>query len=82
MFNLHNIIPYYNTLMVNYYAYYCKVLMQCVLQIAQRCHRHHCKRWSSSMATTFPSDCTEQKQISRKPAYDESGKKNYLKYHN
>lgn len=47
------------------------------LQVAQRCRRHHCRRWSSSMSTVaFTGDSDEQKQTSKKQlSYDESGKK-------
>lgn len=44
-----------------------------ILQVTQRCRRHHCKRWSSSMST-FSGDGSDQKQTSIKPSYDESGK--------
>lgn len=44
-----------------------------ILQVSQRCRRHHCKRWSSSMST-FSGDGSDQKQISIKPSYDDLGK--------
>ncbi|KAE9527370.1 hypothetical protein AGLY_013068 [Aphis glycines] len=41
-------------------------------KVVQRCRRHHCKRWSSSMSTVFSGDDNEGKQI-LKPSYENSG---------
>ncbi|VVC25216.1 Coiled-coil domain containing protein 109, C-terminal [Cinara cedri] len=40
--------------------------------VTQRCRHHFCKRWSSSISTTFLGDGGEQKPKSIKPSYDES----------
>uniref|UniRef100_A0A2S2PEC4 Calcium uniporter protein n=1 Tax=Schizaphis graminum TaxID=13262 RepID=A0A2S2PEC4_SCHGA len=39
--------------------------------VVQRCRRHHCRRWSSSMSTVFSVDDNEGKQI-LKPSYEKS----------
>ncbi|XP_025202439.1 calcium uniporter protein, mitochondrial [Melanaphis sacchari] len=39
--------------------------------IVQRCRRHHCKRWSSSMSTVYSVDDNGGKQI-LKPSYEKS----------
>ncbi|XP_026822624.1 calcium uniporter protein, mitochondrial [Rhopalosiphum maidis] len=39
--------------------------------VVQRCRRHNCRRWSSSMSTVFSVDDNEGKQI-LKPSYEKS----------